>query len=71
MARMEVEVHHLKTAFEEHKHTTERNFNELKDKLDDLLELRNKGVGAFWLASGLFGTGVLGVIYSLFGWLRG
>lgn len=29
---------------------------EINNKLDELLGLRNKGVGAFWLASALLGT---------------
>ena len=31
-------------------------------KLDDLLALRNKGLGAFWVASFLTGTGIIGLI---------
>lgn len=31
-------------------------------KLDDLLALRNKGVGAFWLATLLTGSGIVGFI---------
>jgi hypothetical protein len=33
---------------------------EINDKLDELLTLRNKGIGAFWLASALIGTGFVG-----------
>lgn len=40
-------------------------------KLDDLLGLRNKGVGAFWLASALAGTGIIGVVFSVVEWLKG
>jgi len=40
-------------------------------KLDELLTLRSKGVGAFWLASALFGTGLVGVLAALFQWMRG
>lgn len=40
-------------------------------KLDDLLGLRNKGVGAFWLASALAGTGIIGVVFSFVEWLKG
>lgn len=39
-------------------------------KLDDLLGLRNKGVGAFWLASALAGTGIIGVVFSFFEWIK-
>jgi hypothetical protein len=40
-------------------------------KLDSLLELKQRGVGAFWLASGLFGTGIIGFFYALIDWIRG
>lgn len=35
---------------------------EINNKLDDLLGLRNKGVGVFWLASALLGTGIVGFL---------
>jgi len=44
---------------------------EIKDKLDELLQLKSKGVGAFWLASTLLGTGIVGVIFALFNWMKG
>jgi len=44
---------------------------EIKSKLDELLQLRSKGVGAFWLASTLLGTGIVGVIFALFNWMKG
>jgi hypothetical protein len=40
-------------------------------KLDSLLVLRNKGQGAFWLASFLFGTSLVGAFSMLSDWLRG
>jgi chromosome segregation ATPase len=47
----------------------EEQVNELRDKvdsmeakLDDLLALRYKGAGAFWLAAALLGTGIIGAI---------
>lgn len=44
---------------------------EIEDKLDELLALRNKGMGAFWLASGLVGTGIIGFLGEILGWFRG
>jgi len=41
---------------------------ETNDKLDNLLAIRNKGIGAFWLASTLLGTGIVGLIVQLFSW---
>lgn len=40
---------------------------EILSKLDELLDLRSKGMGVVWLLSGLFGTGVMGAIYAYFG----
>ena len=40
-------------------------------KLDDLLALRNKGVGIFWLVSGLVGIGLSGAITLMVGWIKG
>lgn len=34
----------------------------VKDKLDNLLEFRHKGAGAFWLASALFGTILMALV---------
>jgi hypothetical protein len=71
LVRVETEVKALKESFEDHKGHTDRQFEELKEKLDDLLALRNKGVGVFWLASGLLGTGIVGVIFNFLSWIRG
>ncbi len=43
---------------------------EINDKLDQLLALRNKGIGAFWISSGLLGTGIVGFIVQFVGWIR-
>lgn len=50
-------------------HTREE-IKKMSEKLDDLLALRNKGVGAFWLASTLIGTGVIGVLSIIIGWFK-
>lgn len=49
----------------------EDHWKEVNGKLDELLSLRNKGIGAFWLASILTGTGIIGVLVSMFDWFRG
>lgn len=43
---------------------------EINTKLDDLLSLQNKGIGAFWLASALLGTGIIGAILQFISWLK-
>ena len=40
-------------------------------KLDELLGMKNKGVGAFWLASALAGTGIIGACVTLVEWIKG
>jgi len=42
----------------------------MDEKIDELLAIRYKGVGAFWLASALMGTGIIGFfvkVLHLFG----
>ena len=43
---------------------------ETNEKLDELLAMRNKGIGAFWLASTLLGTGIVGFIVQFIDWWR-
>lgn len=38
----------------------------IEHKLDDLLVLKNKGMGALGLVSILIGSGVLGLVYLIF-----
>lgn len=45
--------------------------NEMDAKLDQLVELRARGVGAFWVASAIIGTGIVGSALSLWHWIRG
>lgn len=48
---------------------SERHLQSMDAKLDDLLALRHKGVGAFWLASALTGTGIIGGLSMLWSWI--
>lgn len=66
---VEVQVKELKDQFLDHKNRTEKNFESVNEKLDELLTLRSKGVGAFWLASTVLGTGIVGGLAALFNWL--
>lgn len=56
---LEVEVKQLK-----------EDVQSMNGKLDDLLALRNKGAGAFWLASALFGTTLIGVVAVILNWIK-
>ena len=44
--------------------------HETNKKLDSLLELKNKGAGAFWLATVLVGTSVIGFANFILDWFR-
>lgn len=48
----------------------ERTSYAIDTKLDALLALKNKGAGAFWLASALFGTTIIGTITMMLDYLR-
>lgn len=41
---------------------------EMNKKLDDLLQIKYKGIGAFWLASTIIGTGIIGLITQFSQW---
>lgn len=43
---------------------------EMNKNLNDLLALRNKGAGVFWLASLLFGTSILGLGTLVVSWFK-
>lgn len=59
IAMMEVEVRELK-----------EQVKAMDQKLDDLLALRYKGAGAFWLMSALLGTSIVGAFTQLLEWFR-
>ena len=46
-----------------------RQLDAMDGKLDELLALRHKGIGAFWLASALTGTGIIGALSLLWNWI--
>ena len=51
--------------------TYEDNQKQVIEKLDELLGLRNKGIGAFWVVATITGTGMIGIISSVAEWLKG
>jgi len=48
-----------------------KNQEVILEKLDLLLGLRHKGIGAFWVISALTGTGLIGFVFSVISWIRG
>lgn len=47
------------------------NQEQMLEKLDSLLTLRNRGMGVFWLLSSLIGTGIVGYITEFVTYFRG
>ncbi len=44
---------------------TKEDLKEIKDKLDQLIELKHKGLGALGLVSLLIGSGVVGLVLTI------
>ncbi len=53
---------------EERMNEIDAKMDRIEHKLDDLLTLKHKGAGAFWLVSLIFGAAVMG--YSIVSFLR-
>lgn len=51
-----ISVNERVAILEEQNRAMAREITEINGKLDSILELKNKGAGAFWLASTLFGA---------------
>lgn len=52
-------------------HQVSQDLEKIDNKLDELLALRSKGAGAFWLATTLLGAGVLGFFTTIYEWAKG
>lgn len=64
--------HHARLAVLEHRvNNLDMKLEGINNKLDELLQLRSKGMGAFWLASSLLGTSILGTIITMVNWMKG
>lgn len=66
LARLETTVSHILKNQEDY----DKNWEAANKKLDDILALRNKGIGAFWVASSLIGTGIVSFVWQLFDWIK-
>jgi hypothetical protein len=76
LAVMESEIGRIKDQLAEMKSerrqeqlATSAQLSAIDGKLDGLTALRNKGIGAFWLASGLIGSGIIGTLVAFRDWL--
>lgn len=66
IAAVEVEVTHLRNEV----YDLRSELKTTNEKIDKLLALQNKGMGAFWIASALFGSGLVGAAVSAFNWFK-
>lgn len=71
IATLEVELKLLQEEIKEDVRRSEERHNEMSSKLDDLLALKQKGLGAFWLVSSLFGIGFVSIFTEALSWLKG
>ena len=71
IAALEIQMGILQAAVKESTEAAERRHATMDGKLDDLLFLKNRGVGAFWLASALVGTGIIGSVVTMYDWWKG
>lgn len=63
IASLETEVRLLKQAYE-------KDMKDVKESLETLLSLRNKGQGVFWLATTLFGTSFAVFLSYVVSWFK-
>lgn len=71
IAVLEEQVKQLTSALAKHAEDSLARDKTIGDKLDGLLELKSKGLGAFWLASTLIGTGIIGAFGLFVDWVKG
>ena len=71
VAVLEYKVNQLTDALTTHSAESKARDDAITTKLDGLLELKSKGMGAFWLASTIVGTGIVGLIVAFANYLKG
>lgn len=71
LAVVETEVRTVKEELHEHKIETRQQLEIVNKKLDDLLTLKNKGAGVFWLVSAIVGSGLIGILVTIITFLKG
>lgn len=48
-----------------------KDLESIEKKIDALLELKNKGLGAVWLVTLIFGSSLVAGMASVMNWMRG
>lgn len=68
---LETQMKSLTDQVSAHAEETRSEYQSVSAKLDNLLTLKHKGMGAFWLASTLIASGLIGFVSTFVSWLRG
>lgn len=68
LTTVEAGVREVKEEMEEMKARQMTFYEDTTKKLDELIALRNKGAGIFWLINAIFTTGLVGALIT---WWRG
>ena len=71
LAVVEEQVKSVKSELHEHNTETRDQFIIVNKKLDDLLQLKHKTFGAFWLAASIIGLVLNGLGLAVFNFIRG
>lgn len=70
LAILETEFRYMRSTYDAHVEEQRDKYSLIDSKLDNLLQFRDKGMGAFWLASTIVGTGIVSGIVMLFNWIK-
>lgn len=71
IASLEARIEALEKAQNKHAETVETQLTELVTKVTALTSIKDKGAGAFWLATMLSGTGILAIFLKISEWWNG
>lgn len=68
---LETQMKSLTDQVSAHAEETRSEYQSVSAKLDNLLTLKHKGMGAIWLASALIGSGIIGLVSMFVSWVKG
>lgn len=71
MSQSNPTIHERLAVLEERSKADRLKLNEINKKLDEILELKAKGMGAFWLASAFIGIIFAALGSGIVSWIRG
>lgn len=71
VAVLESQVEHLNAQMVLDRAERREEIGELSSKIDELLSLKHKGAGAFWLFGIIFGSGIIAAATAIVSWFKG